>query len=285
VLPGWGTSIEAVYDTGPCAVFSVHEDVAGQAEWLVEQDPDYLLSVPSNLVALARELQARGACLPRLREVWTYAEALSADRRAVLRRAWGVPVTDMYSTQEVGYIALQCPSGDAYHVQAESVFVEVLDDGGAACPPGQVGRVVVTPLHNYAMPLVRYAVGDYAEVGEACPCGRGLPTLSRIVGRERNMLVLPTGERLWPTLDWAHVAPNRQLQLVQRELDHIEARMVGPRPLTAAEEAAFAAAMHERFGYRFRVSFRYLERIERGPGLKFEDFVCLVGTDGRDPAT
>jgi phenylacetate-CoA ligase len=55
---------------------------------------------------------------------------------------------------------------------------------------------VVTPLHNFAMPLIRYAIGDYAEAGPPCACGRGLPVLARILGRARNLLTLPHGERI-----------------------------------------------------------------------------------------
>ena len=81
----------------------------------------------------------------------------------------------MYSCEEAGYIALQCPQAEHYHCQSESVLVEVLDDEGRPCTPGQVGKVVLTALHNFAMPLIRYENQDYAEVGPPCACGRGLP--------------------------------------------------------------------------------------------------------------
>ena len=111
--------------------------------------------------------------------------------------AWGVPLSDMYSGREVGYLALQCPQHDHYHVMSEGNFLEVLGDDGRPCQPGETGRVVVTTLHNYVMPLIRYEIGDFAEVGEPCPCGRGLPVLTRILGRQQNMLTLPTGESRW----------------------------------------------------------------------------------------
>ena len=108
----------------------------------------------------------------------------------------------MYSSQEVGYIALECPTGESYHVQAENVLVEVLDDQDRPCSPGDVGRVVVTALHNFATPLLRYDIGDYAEVGAPCPCGRGLPALRRIMGRQRNMALLPTAAAAGRRSSW-----------------------------------------------------------------------------------
>ena len=121
------------------------------------------------------------------------------------------------------------------------MIVEVVDASGEACRPGEIGQVLVTPLFNYATPLLRYELGDYAEVGEACACGRGLPVLRRILGRERNALLgTQTGERYWPAFGsrtFTEIAPIIQHQFVQRDLKSIEARFITERPLTTTEEA------------------------------------------------
>jgi phenylacetate-CoA ligase len=279
-LPGWGAPTDLVYDTGPCSLFSIQQTVGAQADWLVRAQADYLLSYPSNLLALARYFQDNETKLPGLRGVTSYGEVLGAEVRKACRAAWGVEVVDMYSTQEVGYIALQCPQSERYHVQSESLYVEILDDQGQACAPGEIGRVIVSTLHNYAMPLLRYEVGDFAEVGDSgCSCGRTLPVLTRILGRERNMLLLPDGAKTWPTFPakaWAHLDAIRQLQIAQLAPDHVEARVVGPRPLTEDEESEFASMVQIRFGHSFRVTFAYVEQIQRSKSGKFEDFVCLV---------
>ena len=90
-------------------------------------------------------------------------------------------------------------------------FVEIVDDAGRPVPPGTEGNIVVTCLTNYAMPLLRYRLGDFAELGSDCSCGRGLPVLKRILGRERNsVLIAPSGERFWPvfgTHRFSRIAP------------------------------------------------------------------------------
>jgi phenylacetate-CoA ligase len=282
-FPDWGAPVGTVFATGPRGSMSLQTDVAAQVAWLVATEPGYLLTLPSNLLALAQHLDSAGTRLAHLREVATMGEMLSADVRAECRRLLGVPIIDMYSCQEAGYIALQCPTGEQYHVQSEVAFVEVVDAWGTPCPPGQTGRVVLTPLHNFAMPLIRYDVGDYAEVGAACECGRGLPVLSRIMGRQRNMITLPTGETFWPTFAaaWKHVDAVRQIQLVQATTDKIRARIVGPRPLTADEETVFKGDLTTCLGYPFDVSFEYLGAIDRSETLKFEDFVSLVPAGAR----
>jgi phenylacetate-CoA ligase len=278
-LPNWGAPTAEVYRTGPAARLSVQIDIADQAAWLLAQQPQYLISYPSNLLALARYCQHNNLSLPQLREVRCYGETVTQELRDACRLVWGVPVTDMYSAQEVGYLALQCPDHEHYHVQAESAFVEVLDSDNKPCAPGEIGRVVITTLHNYAMPLLRYEILDYAEAGAPCTCGRSLPVLNRIMGRQRNMLVLPNGKRSWPTFPvkaWAHIAPIRQLQLVQKTMDVIEVRLVSERPLHSKEEGALANVLRQRFGYPFEIVFTYMDRIERGQNYKFEDFISQV---------
>ena len=133
----------------------------------------------------------------------------------------------------------------------------------------------MTSLHNFAMPMLRYAVGDLAEVGEPCPCGRGLPVLKRILGRVRNMLVYPDGRRAWALMGdmyYSQIPAIRQFQIVQKTLDDIEIKMVAERPLTGAEETQVRDWFHQRSGHGFTVAITYHDEIPRGPGGKFEDF-------------
>ena len=281
-LPRWGDTGTFPFRTGSSAVLAIGASIGQQAEWLVRQDPDYLVTYPSNLRYLAAHCRERGIALPHLEHVTTIGEVLGAETRDEVRRAWDVPVLDIYSAQEVGAIALQCPAGGRYHVQSERLLLEVVDERGAPCRPGQVGRVLVTPLYNYAMPLLRYELGDRAEVGEKCPCGRGLPVLARILGRERNgLLVAASGERYWPAFGsrkLTELAPIVQHQFVQKSLERIEARLVTERPLTRAEERSLRAYIQAALPCRFEIGFAYPAEIPRNASGKFENFVCEVRT-------
>jgi phenylacetate-CoA ligase len=275
----WGFSAGTVYGTGPGVQLGVHADLDAQCRWLLTERPDYLLSYPSNLSALARHTLDRGIELSFLTGVLTFGEALSDELRDELRTAWQVELTDMYSAQEMGCIALQCPDAQCYHVQSECVLVEVLDGNGTPCRPGETGRIVVTDLHNFEMPLVRYELGDYATVGEPCRCGRGLPVLKSIVGRVRNMLVLPDGRRRFPRIgakSLAAITCIRQYQFAQVAPTRIEARLVVDRPLAPNEEAHMRDVIHGRLGYPYDVTFRYCDTLARHPSGKFEDFRCEI---------
>ena len=275
----WGPATSGLIATGPSVVMGIRSGIEAQLRWLDQQQPEYLMTYPSILRELAQRSVERGVRLTRLREVRTFGELLAPDIRELCRTAWNVPVTDVYSADEVGYIALQCPGHQHYHVQSEGVLVEVLDESGKPCRPGQVGRVVVTSLHNFALPLIRYELGDYAEVGEPCSCGRGLPALKRIMGRVRNMLVTATGERYWPPLGsrrFFEIAPIIQHQLVQKKPDLIETRLVTASPLSSGQEERLRKLILSGLPAGMRLTFTYCENIPRSGGGKFEDFISEV---------
>jgi phenylacetate-CoA ligase len=123
------------------------------------------------------------------------------------------------------------------------------------------------------MPILRYELGDYAEAGAPCPCGRGLDVLSRMVGRARDFVLLPNGDRrfAWQSpYVLAEIEPVVQYQIAQVSREEMEVRMVATRPLTPAEEAKFADSFIANWGYPFRFRFAYRDSIPRvGRGKYF----------------
>ena len=140
---------------------------------------------------------------------------------------------------------------------AETVIVEVIGADGSPCREGEIGKVVVTDLHNFASPMIRYVLGDFAEMGGRCACGRGLPTLRRILGRERNLIVKADGTRHWPLVgfhQFDEVARIRQYQFVQHSLQAIEFKVVSDAELTTWRDRRLAA--HCPRGARVRIRHR-----------------------------
>lgn len=278
-FPDWGAPFNQFYETGPGWFLNSSSPVSEQLQWLVRRNPHYLISHPSNLRALIAAIAANGVKLPNLRQVRTVGESLDAELRDRARAVLDVPLIDFYSSQEVGYIALQCPEHDHYHVQAENLFVEILDARNQPCQPGQTGRVVVTSLRNYATPLLRYDIGDYAEAGAVCSCGRGLPVLNKILGRVRNMLTLPDGSKRWPNIGFREImkiAPLRQFQLVQHSLQRLELRLVVDTALSVEQEQKIRQTLASYLQFPNSIELSYHREIARNKGGKFEDFVSHV---------
>jgi phenylacetate-CoA ligase len=277
----WNVGVSAAFRTGPGLLLDGARTTEERIDWLLRKQPTYLLTPPTMLRELLRAMERRPLQFVRLKGITTFAEQVPARLREEALARLGVPLKDLYTCREIGYIALECPDHPHYHVQSETVMVEIVDDAGRVCGPGEVGSVVVTPLHNFAMPLIRYALGDYAEVGPPCACGRGLPVLRRILGRTRNMLRLPDGGGKWiimePLEKRLRDLPVKQYQLVQRDLGHIEARIVPARALAPAEEDAIRATILGPCGAEgCRVTISYVEEILRTDGGKFEDFISEV---------
>ena len=285
-LPNWGSGFASAVPTGPANFLSIETPIAQQAEWLARQDAEYLITHPTNLETLIRHCTDAEIKFPKLREVETLSELGPPHLRALCREQLNVPLVDMYTTQEVGYLALQCSEHAHYHEQSENVILEILDESGRPCAPGETGRVVVTSLNNFATPVIRYDIGDFAQVGAPCDCGRGLPVITKIFGRQRNMIKLPDGTSHWPLLGWIHtesetrtaqeIAPIKQFQFVQKTRQDIEVKLVVGRPLSADEVERLKRLIISKLGYAFDLQFSYHDNIPRSASGKYEDFLSLV---------
>lgn len=280
VQPNWGAPASALFETGRSQLIPITADIAQIAQWLGEFSPDVLVIYPNVVSALIDHLRNSGKQLPSVKLIRSISETLSPERRAEVAQFFGARVADNYSSQEAGVIAVQCPDASGYHVMSESLIVEVVDEKGAPCAEGETGRVVLTDLHNFATPLVRYDIGDYAQMGGACSCGRGLPMLKRILGRERNLILMPDGSRHWPLVGFARfrdVAPVVQYQLIQTGREAIEVRLVVENTLTPSQQGDLKTVIRDALGFPFALSFVIFDgKIPAGPRGKFEEFVCGV---------
>lgn len=278
--PGqWGSG---VFRSRPAWHLPISTDVDTQLRWLQSVNPDILLTYPPNLEALIARMRRDGVTLPRLREVRTISGMVTPALRDLCQATLGLPLTDLYSAQEVGVIALQCPNSGLLHPQSDHLLVEVLDAQGQPCREGEIGQVVVTDLHNFAMPLIRYALRDWAEVGPVCPCGRGLPTLCAVKGRTRNMALSPDGKPFWPVLEsrrFVDAIPNlRQYQFVQTACDAITATLVCQPAPDDNQLKALQAALEQALGHVYRWTWQIQgTELPLTASGKFEEFVSPLG--------
>lgn len=275
----WGVPVSLFHQTGPSYFLNSSADVVAQLEWLQKIQPSYLMTHPSNLSALMKLQQAEGIELTGILEVRTVGESVSDELRNEVAEQLNAKMVDLYSSEEFGYLAIQCPEHDHYHIQSESVMVEVLREDGSSCEIGEFGKLVISSLRNYATPLIRYEIGDYGELAEPCSCGRGLPVLKRVHGRVRNMLLHPDGSTHWPNFGFRkfmQVADVRQFQVVQHALDEVELKLVLGDPLSFAAELAIKDILRKSLGYPFNVNITYHKALARNANGKFEDFVSLL---------
>ena len=277
--PTWGRATAGLYETGPSYSLEIRNDIDTQLHWLMERKPTYLLTYPTNLRGLLDRCRARGLRFPELKQISTISETLDPDIPGLCRDVLGIPMSDCYGAEEAGHIALQCPDSGLYHIQSEHLLVEILNDKDEQCAPGEMGRVVITTLTNFAMPLIRYEIMDYAIAGPPCPCGRGLATLTRILGRQRNLVTLPDGRRYWPLFgfhQWMDALPIEQMQVIQKSLTQVEVRYVSSRPLAGNELQTLEQTIQRALRYPFSLRFVAVRDIARRANGKFEDFISEI---------
>jgi phenylacetate-CoA ligase len=215
------------------------------------QRPQFYYGYASMLAVFAEYLIAtnRSAQVLCAQAAVSTSEVLGPAQRRAISTALGCKVRNEYGCGEVGPIAYECEAG-LLHIAADSVLVEVVSLDGTPAKAGDSGRVLVTDLNNRAMPLLRYATGDFAEVGGVCSCGRNTFTLARIWGREYDFISTPDGRRfhgeyfLYLFEDLARTGVSvEQFQVLQRRDGDIviRVRSAATNPLDVIEKVLLEA--------------------------------------------
>lgn len=160
---------------------------------IAEYDPTIISSYPSILFEAARVIKADPEVVrPSPRYATTFGEMLSPVVRSMIEEAFACELYDRYGLEEIGVVGLECAQHDGFHLNSESLIVEIVDDAGHTMPVGERGRIVVTDLFNYAMPFIRYDTGDQGYMSlERCACGLRLPRIW-ITGRYSTYLTFPS---------------------------------------------------------------------------------------------
>tara|TARA_R100001440_G_scaffold47446_5_gene67367 strand:- start:38596 stop:39936 length:1341 start_codon:yes stop_codon:yes gene_type:complete len=201
--------------------------------------------------------------------------------RQVIEAAFSCAVTNRYGCEEVGLIACECEEHNGMHINMPHVYVEFLDENNQPVPAGVPGKIVVTDLNNYAMPLIRYRVEDVGVFSARnCACGRGFPILERLEGRVADFLKLQSGgsvagiSLVERTL--TKVPGVEQMQLVQEKLDEVIINRVKGREHDEQTDSALTNEMREVFGSGVRLIINDVSKIPQEASGKYRFSICKV---------
>lgn len=254
----------------------VFDSVDSQLDQLRRVQPDFLLGFPSALRPIAEAIQERGETAIRPRVVCTSAEVLDLETRQIIESAFDVPVFNLYSSMEFGNIAWQCPHCGAMHINADSLIVEVVRQDGTSASPGETGTLVCTDFDSYAMPFIRYAVGDMGTLTEeaGAMCSRyAFPTMGPVEGRVVDRIRRPDGVIISPyqfTCSLELVSGIAQYQVMQETLDKLTVRVVPGRDFIEPDATdEVLARCREILGADVAVAVRVVDAIPREPSGKF----------------
>jgi phenylacetate-CoA ligase len=179
------------------SVFDYQENILKK---LSELKPDVIYTYPSILSLLGKAIEEENNFPVSSKLILTTGEFLTDSSRKNLSSIFNSQINSIYSTIEFGHLAFECKEHSGYHIITDNAIIEFVKDGHDI-KAGERGEVIVTTLQNYAMPLIRYRLGDIATLSNTkCSCGRGFPLIKQIEGREDDFLILPSGRKISPRM-------------------------------------------------------------------------------------
>jgi phenylacetate-CoA ligase len=243
--------------------------------------PGLIFGHAHSLYLVADRLKKAGVTDVRPNGVISTAMPLHAWQRAVIDDVFGVPATDRYGCEEVSLIACECEEHKGLHVNADSVYVEVETPTDDRRWASNTGNLLVTDLSNLAMPLIRYRIGDVATLSDrTCPCGRGLPLIEKVEGRDADYVVTPAGDLVSGislTENFALLITGAaQVQIVQEEVTHLRIRLVPDESFGPDSRRQIAQLVGDTFGPAMRYDVELVDAIPQEPSGKYRFCVSKV---------
>lgn len=227
--------------------------------------PEVIVAYTNPLYQFARSLDERGWKPYSPKSIVVGAEKLHDFQRELIERVFDAPVFETYGSREFTLIGAECEKHEGLHLTHENLLVEILDDDGHQTTAGEEGNIVITDLTNYGMPFVRYANGDRAVAGwSQCSCGRGLPLLKKVVGRQLDILHTLDGRHI-PGEFFPHLIKDysaiKRFQVIQETADELSLKIVADDTWNASSEAHLRSTIESTTGDAMKLSILRVEEI------------------------
>jgi phenylacetate-CoA ligase len=268
--------------------------MSGFSEEYASFRPAMIKCFPNSLGLFADYLRRQDREVPKVKAISCTGENLYEQQRRLFEGVFGGKVFEKYGTRESGVIACECREHRGLHLFTDGAYVEVIDENGHAAEPGSMGRLVITDLFNYGMPMIRYEIGDMAIASDrVCACGSPLPLVEKILGRDRDILYDSEGN---PKPGYLFVeAINSvdlaaQLQVIQTERNQLLVKVAAD-----SRSGLDVSDLHDKFqeilGPGVTITFEFVDAIARDPSGKYRYVMSLVPKTGdaqarrNDPAS
>jgi phenylacetate-CoA ligase len=254
--------------------------------------PRHILAYAGSLYELARYVRDNGLSLHSPTGIMTSAESIYPEQRALIEAVFGAPVFDRYGSREAGNMACECERHRGLHVAAPTHLIELMREDGTLAGPGETGEIVVTCFETFAMPLVRYRIGDRATwAGSPCTCGRAWPLLAEVNGRVMDAFSIPgrgTIDGCYFTMgffgsDWV-----KQFQVVQETPGLLRVYLVlrdppAPRDLIDEDLAHYDEHVRLVLGPACKIEYEFVDAITPSPQGKHRYTISKVSAQDAVP--
>ncbi|WP_163398640.1 phenylacetate--CoA ligase family protein [Flavobacterium fluviatile] len=242
---------------------------------------DYINGYTSSIVLFAKYLEQNNIVLkeicPTLKACFVTSEMLFESDKKLLEKQFGLPIISEYGASELDLIAFENPQGE-WQVNAETLFVEILDENNNPVPNGTEGKIVITSLFNKANPFIRYEIGDIGILDEKSTPQK--PILKKLIGRTNDVAILPSGKKS-PGLTFYYVTKSiieddgnvKEFIIKQTKLDTFEIEYVSEKELVSEQIQKIKEAINLYLEPNLNFTFTrktVLERTNRGKLKQFK---------------
>jgi len=267
--------------------YVLSEKVLGEYVSLMRRfNPEIIRGYASSVYLVARYMLENGVSDVLPKAVITSAESLLSFQRRTIEKAFGCKVFDYYGSREVGAIAAECPEHCGYHISAENVVVEFVKDSENVAAR-ESGKLLITSIQNFGMPLIRYAIGDVGtSTDNVCACGRGLPLMSSIEGRVSQFMavydrqlgrVVPVSTAAPGPFSMALMqVPLESYRIVQESLDRVVIKAVKGKGYLPKHTDFIIAYFRKILGDNIAVEFEFLDYLPPLPSGKRSVFSSRI---------
>lgn len=214
----------------------------------------------------------------KLKAVICTAEKMYPHHRKLFDEVFNCPVVDEYGSSENGIIAFQCREGNM-HIMSDHLCVEFVDDEGHPVKNGEAGRIVITDLNSFAMPLIRYDIGDIGKpANKKCTCGVSLPLMEVMEGRKEDFIRTRDGKLVHAAYLCYTLKDDTvyEFKMYQKAIDHLNVQIVKSPQFDSNSEKVLESKLRTALGDDFKIEFEYLERIPREKSGKLRYFVSEI---------
>jgi phenylacetate-CoA ligase len=245
---------------------------------------DYINGYTSSIVLFAKFLQSRKLILkeicPSLKGCFVTSEMLFEKDKLLMENQFRIPIINEYGASELGIISFQNPKGD-WHINSETLFVEILDENNQPVCYGTEGKVVVTSLYNKAHPFIRYEIGDTGTLEERSTSKN--PILKKLIGRTNDIAILPSGKKS-PGLTFYYVTKSiiedngtvKEFVVKQHKIDTFEIEYVSSKALEENQIQEIKGAIALYLEPNLIVNFSKKDFLKRTKSGKLKQFVSLL---------
>jgi phenylacetate-CoA ligase len=257
------------------------ENMLSYAKKLQFYKPKVIIGYPSPLYLFAKFIEDKKIEGFETKSIISSAEALYEYQREGIESVFQCKLFNRYGSREFGNIAHECSEHSGMHINIDHVYIECLKEDGEPANPGETGELIITDLDNYAMPFIRYRIGDTGVLSDRnCNCGRSLPLLEEVGGRTFDIIVGANGRHLggtfWTLLLRTAIEGIQQFQVVQESESKIIIKIVVNESFKSKNIDVLTKKIHQYCGENMQIIIEEVDKIPLTKSGKFRFVISKV---------